>query len=57
MYAILVVETCGEVEIELCSVGTNPSRSPPAACEKTIGKRSKVPRYRSVRVVEVGQQS
>jgi hypothetical protein len=53
MYAILVVETCGEVEIELCSVGTNPSRSPPAACEKTIG----IPRYRSVRVVEVGQQS
>jgi hypothetical protein len=22
MFAILVVETCGEVEIELCSVGT-----------------------------------
>jgi hypothetical protein len=57
MYAILVVETGSDVEIELCRVGTNPEPIAAAARARTIGKRTNIPRYRWVRVEEVNEVS
>jgi hypothetical protein len=57
MFVILVTETGSEVETELCRVETNPAPIAAAASRKTVGKRSKIPRYRWVRVVKVEAQS
>lgn len=57
MYAILVVETGSDVEVELCRVGTNPEPIAAAARARIIGKRTKIPRYRWVRVEEVNEVS
>jgi hypothetical protein len=56
MFVILVTETGSDLEIELCRVGTNPEPIAAAAGRKTAGKR-KIPRYQSVRVVEVETKS
>jgi hypothetical protein len=56
MFVILVTETGSDVEAELCRVATNPGPIAAAAERKTNGKR-KIPRYQSVRVIEVETQS
>jgi hypothetical protein len=55
MFAILVVETGSDVEVELCRVGTNPEPIVAAARKKIIGQRTKVPRYRWVRIVKIDE--
>jgi hypothetical protein len=57
-YAILVVEQSGN-EVELCRVGSNPEAVAKAACAKTYRVKHtrrwwKLPLYKSVRIVEVG---
>jgi hypothetical protein len=42
VYAILVVETGSDVEVELCRVGTNPEPIAAAARARIIGKRTKI---------------
>jgi hypothetical protein len=58
MFVIMVIETGSDIEVELCRVGTNPESIVTAARAKLIGKRTKIPRYRWVRVVKInGAQS
>jgi hypothetical protein len=57
MFVILVTETGSDVEIELCRVENNPAPIAAAARDKIIGKRTKIPRYRWVRVEEVNEVS
>jgi hypothetical protein len=57
MFVIMVVETGSEVEVELCRVGTNPGPILAAARAKLVGKRTKIPRYRWVRVVKIDEAS
>jgi hypothetical protein len=55
MFVIMVMEVGSDREVELCRVGTNPEPIVAAARAKLVGKRTKIPRYAWVRVVETDE--